>query len=181
MPSPPATTGLRLKRLRPGDYSFQAETEARPRGSASWLSGDSPRSTIADVLDDASVRRLQSTPLAWLTTVRRDGQPQTSYIWFHHDGHDIVLLSQPNTPKIRNIGGNPKVSFNLDGDTTTGGGVLTLEATAEIIGAIPTDRWRAYVAKYESRIRKGPWETPSEFIASFSVAVRISPTRVRAW
>jgi len=127
------------------------------------------------------VQRLRSTPLAWLTTVRADGQPQTSYVWFHHAGGDIVVLSQPQAPKIRNIGANPKVSFNLDGNPVTGDGVLTIEAGAEVIGELPDDRWQAYLAKYESRIRKGPWGTPDAFIAMFSSAIRIVPGRVRAW
>ena len=137
--------------------------------------------TITSVFDDASAERLRSAPLAWLTTVRADGQPQTSYVWFHHVGEDIVLLSQPRAPKIRNINANPKVSLNLDGDTATGGGVLTIEATAEVIGEMPRDRWLAYVAKYESRIRMGPWGTPDAFIAVFSSAIRIVPLRARAW
>jgi PPOX class probable F420-dependent enzyme len=133
------------------------------------------------VIDDASAERLRSAPLAWLTTVRADGQPQTSYIWFHYDGQDIVLLSQPNAAKLRNLGANPKVSFNLDGNTATGDGVLTMQATAEVIGEMPEDRWAAYLTKYESRIAKGPWGTPDAFIADFSTAIRIVPGRVRAW
>jgi PPOX class probable F420-dependent enzyme len=133
------------------------------------------------MVDDARAERLRSTPLAWLTTVRADGQPVTSYIWFHYDGRDIVVLSQPGTVKLRNIAANPKVSFNLDGNTTTGDGVFTMQATAEIIGELPGDRWAAYVGKYESRIRKGPWGTPDGFIADFSTAIRLVPGRVRAW
>jgi PPOX class probable F420-dependent enzyme len=139
------------------------------------------KATITGVIDETSEQRLRSTPLAWLTTVRADGQPQTSDVWFHHDGEDIVVLSQPDASKIRNIDANPKVSLNLDGDTATGGGVLTLEGAAELIGEMPSDRWSAYVAKYESRIRKGPWGTPDGFIAVFSSAIRIVPARVRAW
>ncbi|HWC39819.1 MAG TPA: pyridoxamine 5'-phosphate oxidase family protein, partial [Acidimicrobiales bacterium] len=71
----------------------------------------------------AAAERLASTPLAWLTTVRRDGQPQSSYVWFHFDGTDILVASQPGTAKLRNIRGNPKVSLHLDGDGE-GGGVL---------------------------------------------------------
>ena len=136
---------------------------------------------IATVVDQLSDERLRSAPLAWLTTVRADGQPQASYIWFHYDGQDIAVLSQPNTAKLRNIAANPKVSFNLDGDTATGGGVLTMHASAEIIGELPSDRWAAYVAKYDSRIRSGTWGTPDGFIADFSTAIRLLPGRVRAW
>jgi PPOX class probable F420-dependent enzyme len=54
---------------------------------------------------------LSSTPLAWLTTVRADGQPQSSYVWFHFDGDDIVVFSESGAAKIRNVQANPKVAF----------------------------------------------------------------------
>jgi PPOX class probable F420-dependent enzyme len=113
-----------------------------------------------------------------LTTVRADGQPQTSYVWFHHDGEDIVVLGQPDASKIRNI--EAPQGLNLDGDTATGGGVLKLEGAAELLGEMPTDRLSAYVAKYESRIRKGPGGTPDGLIAVFSSAIRIVPARAHA-
>ncbi|HEX5195293.1 MAG TPA: pyridoxamine 5'-phosphate oxidase family protein [Solirubrobacteraceae bacterium] len=133
------------------------------------------------MIDDASAQRLRSTPVAWLTTVRADGQPQSSYVWFHYDGDDIVLLSEPKTQKVRNIGNNPKVAFNLDGNTVTGDGVLTMEAIAEIVGGMPSDRWTAYLTKYETRMRKGPWGSPDGFNDVFSLAIRLVPGRVRAW
>ena len=92
-----------------------------------------------------------------------------------------MVLSQPDAPKIRSVAGNAKVSLNLDGDTATGGGVLTIEATTQVIGDVPGDRWRAYLAKYERRIRNGPWRTPDGFIATFSSTMRIVPVRARAW
>ena len=63
-------------------------------------------------------RRLESEHVAWLTTVRADGQPQPSPVWFLWDGDSILIYSRPNQPKLRNIAGNPKVSlsFNSDGD-----------------------------------------------------------------
>jgi len=133
------------------------------------------------VIDEASAQRLRATPVAWLTTVRADGQPQSSYVWFDFDGEDIVMLSQPKTPKVRNIEGNPKVALNLDGNTATGDGVLTMEATAEIVGTMSGDRWDAYIAKYGDRIANGPWGTPDAFNDMFSLAIRLVPGRVRAW
>jgi PPOX class probable F420-dependent enzyme len=133
------------------------------------------------VIDEASAERLRSAPVAWLTTVRADGQPQSSYVWFHYDGDDIVLLSEPKTQKVRNVARNAKVAFNLDGNTVSGDGVLTMEATAEIVGRMRSDRWTAYLAKYEARIGKGPWRTPDAFNDMFSLAIRLHPGRVRAW
>lgn len=134
------------------------------------------------VIDDASAARLADAPLAWLTTVRSDGQPQTSYVWFHFDGDDIVVMSQPNKAKVRNLQRNPRVSFNLDGDGSGGGAVLTLDATAEILeGGLTAERRAAYLAKYEDRIRNGLGTTPDGFLADYSVAIRVIPTRLRAW
>jgi Pyridoxamine 5'-phosphate oxidase len=42
--------------------------------------------------------------MAWLTTVRPDGQPVSVPVWFlmREDG-TILLYSQPGTQKLRNI------------------------------------------------------------------------------
>lgn len=134
------------------------------------------------VIDDSSAARLTSAPLAWLTTVRADGQPQSSYVWFHFDGDDLVVFSQPRAGKMRNLRHHPKVSFHLDGDVTSGGGVLTIDATAEILQqGLTAERTAAFTAKYADRIGKGPWSTPEGFLAEFSAAIGIVPTRLRAW
>ena len=39
--------------------------------------------------------RLRGEEMIWITTVRGDGQPQTSAVWFHWDGTDFLLFSQP--------------------------------------------------------------------------------------
>jgi PPOX class probable F420-dependent enzyme len=123
---------------------------------------------------------LHSVPLGWLTTVRADGQPQSSYVWFHFDGSDLLVFSQPQAAKVANVKANPKVSFHLDGDGI-GGRVLTVDATAEIgdVDADPT-RTEAYLAKYDESIRQLN-TTPEDVRARFSTALRVTPSRVRSW
>jgi PPOX class probable F420-dependent enzyme len=129
----------------------------------------------------ASAERLASTSLAWLTTVRRDGQPQSSYVWFHFDGTDILVASQPGAAKLRNIRANPKVSLHLDGDGQ-GGGVLSIEGTAETIDdEPPPERVAGYLAKYDEVIRTRLQTTPDVLRRDFSATIRIVPSRVRAW
>jgi hypothetical protein len=44
---------------------------------------------------DHAERRLRDEKIAWLTTVRRDGQPQSSPVWFLRDideGGDVVSI-----------------------------------------------------------------------------------------
>ncbi len=128
----------------------------------------------------ASDQRLSSTPVAWLTTVRADGQPQSSYVWFHYDRTDLLVASQPSAAKLRNIRANPRVSFHLDGDGR-GGNVLSIEGVAEVIdGDPPPERVAAYLAKYDQAIRTMQ-TTPEELRRNYSSSIRITPSRVRAW
>ena len=48
-------------------------------------------------------RRLRSEQVAWLTTVRADGQAQSSPVWFLWDGETFLVYSQPGAPKVRNV------------------------------------------------------------------------------
>lgn len=125
--------------------------------------------------------RLSSTPVAWLTTVRADGQPQSSCVWFHFDGTDLLVASHSQAAKLRNIRGNPKVSFHLDGDGQ-GGDVVTLDGVAEIIeGDPPTERIDAYLTKYDDVIRTRLQTTPEQLRREYASTIRITPSRVRAW
>ncbi len=131
--------------------------------------------------DSAAAARLRSAAVAWLTTVGADSQPQSSYVWFHFDGTDLLVFSQPGTPKIGNVAGNPLVSFHLDGDGR-GGDVLTIDAEAELVGDdVDQERVQAYLAKYDDPIRNQLATTPEELSKQFSAALRITPSRVRSW
>jgi PPOX class probable F420-dependent enzyme len=48
-------------------------------------------------------RRLREEEVAWLTTVRSDGQPQSVPIWFLWDGETCLIYSQPGRQKLKNI------------------------------------------------------------------------------
>jgi len=129
--------------------------------------------------DSAAAVSLTTTQMGWLTTVRADGQPQSSYVWFHFDGQDLLLYSEPHAPKVRNIKDNPRVSFHLDGDGSFAG-VLTIEGTAEIAEVGP-DRLAAFLAKYAEPVRDRMHTTPAEITARFSVALLVTPSRLRSW
>ncbi|HET6918091.1 MAG TPA: TIGR03667 family PPOX class F420-dependent oxidoreductase [Jiangellaceae bacterium] len=124
--------------------------------------------------------RLRTEADAWLTTVRSDGQPQSSVIWFWWDNGVMWIRSQPTAGKIANIRRQPRVSVNLNSNGH-GDGVVTFEGTAELVDDFPTAVRVAYIAKYEHTIRRVLRMTPERMLADYSTSIRIPVDRVRAW
>ena len=122
--------------------------------------------------------RLRREKIAWLTTVRRDGQPQSSPVWFLWRGGEIVLYSKPTTQKVRNVRANPKVAIHLR-DVDDGSDIVSIEGTAEIDESYPAAAAiPGYVTKYRSMITDINMD-PDSFAKSYSVPVRIRPTKIR--
>ncbi len=127
----------------------------------------------------AAVRRLESEPLAWLTTVFPDGRVASSLVWFLWRDGELIVYSRDNA-KVRNIATHPHVAFNLNSDER-GGSVLTVRATARIDRSYPaSDTIPEYIEKYRKLIARNGW-TPKSFAADYSVPIRITPTSYRAW
>jgi PPOX class probable F420-dependent enzyme len=123
--------------------------------------------------------RLRHNLMAWLTTVRPDGQPVTVPVWFLlREDETILLFSTPNAAKLRNLAANPKVSLALD-VCDLGRNIVRLEGIATPVDDQPAaDKQPAYLAKYAERIA-AMFGTPLEFAAQYSTAVIITPTKVR--
>lgn len=133
-------------------------------------------------LEDSSEarERLENEAIIWLTTVRNNGQPQTSPVWFLIEGDGLLIYSLPDTARVANIDANPKVSLNLDGNGQ-GGAIVTVEGLARIDEEYPSaDEVPAYVEKYRGFMVRNGW-TPEVFAARYSTPIRISLTRSRAW
>ncbi|WP_158602768.1 pyridoxamine 5'-phosphate oxidase family protein [Jiangella rhizosphaerae] len=138
-------------------------------------------------LDDAAAgtarRRLEDETEIWITTVRADGQPQTSLVGFLWDGDRVLVLSQPGAGKLRNLRDNPRVSLHLDVDHAdgAGGGVVTLEGEAVVEeGPLAGDEAERYVDKYRAVI-EAVGATPDDVLAGYSTLIRVTPTRARVY
>jgi PPOX class probable F420-dependent enzyme len=124
-----------------------------------------------------AARRLQEELIGWLVTVSPRGAPQPSPVWFLWDDAGALVFSQPDTPKLRNIGANPRVALHLD-SRDAGMDIVILSGRARIAREQPpADQVEAYVAKYAGRIADYGW-TPASFAADYSVPVRIEPRRL---
>ena len=124
--------------------------------------------------------RLRAGNIAWLTTVTADGQPQSSPVWFWWDGGEFLIYAQPRSWKVRNIRAHPQVSLNLN-SSESGGRVVTFEATARIAGdEPPVHQATAYLAKYRDGIASIGM-SPEQMATDYSIALRLTPTRVRVY
>src|SRR5438132_13398745 len=125
-------------------------------------------------------QRLRSDPIIWLTTVRRDGRPHTVPVWFLWDSKTILILSQPDTQKIRNLRNNPNVTLALDG-TNEGGDVIVVEGKAELLKEKSSELIQpGSFTKYDSSI-EDMGQTPESLAQSFSQPIRITPTKFIGW
>jgi PPOX class probable F420-dependent enzyme len=125
-------------------------------------------------------RRLREEEVAWLTTVRSDGQPQSVPIWFLWDGETFLIYSQPGRQKLKNITGNPRVGLNLNPDAH-GGAVVRTEGAAEIVEDFPP---ATEVGEYLEKCRAANARIgydPDGFARVYSVPIRVTPGRWQVW
>ena len=124
--------------------------------------------------------RLREEEIAWLTTVRPDGQPQSVPVWFLWDEGAFLIYSQPGRQKLRNIDKNPRVDLNLNSNAH-GGDVVRAEGVAALAeDAPPATEVPEYVEKYRAAMARIGFD-PEGFARAYSVPLRVTPTRWQVW
>ncbi len=139
--------------------------------------------SLDDTKSAQAEQRLLGEHEIWITTVRSDGQPQASPVGFLWDGTSFLIVSQPDSQKIRNLRGNPRVALHLDIDREADGdgGILTIEGVATLDpDPIGEQEAAVYVDKYEEAMRSAEL-TPEDLFADYSAVIRVEPTRTRAY
>ncbi|MFN8493100.1 MAG: pyridoxamine 5'-phosphate oxidase family protein [Caldilineaceae bacterium] len=80
-------------------------------------------------INDTVAQRLQNEQIIWFTTVRADGAPQPTPVWFLWTNNSFLIFSQPTALKVRNLQHNPKVALNFHTDEY-GGNVVVFTGEA---------------------------------------------------
>jgi PPOX class probable F420-dependent enzyme len=125
-------------------------------------------------------RQLGDERVVWLTTVGRSGTPAPTPVWFLWHDDEILISSEPNKAKLRNVTAHPQVAVNFNA-THTGGDVGVISGTAVVDPEpISGEALAAYNAKYADDIA-GLGMTPDQFHASYSVLIRITPEKLRGF
>ena len=125
-------------------------------------------------------QRLADEQVAWLVTVDSSGTPQPVPIWFLWDGESALIYSQPNQAKIRNIERHGRASLNFNSDFN-GGDVVVLTGAAEVDRTAPSaEQNPAFIEKYADGFVSIDM-TSETFAASYSVPLRVTPTKLRGF
>jgi PPOX class probable F420-dependent enzyme len=119
---------------------------------------------------------LADAVVIWLTTVRPNGQPQASPVWFVMDSGEFLIYSRDGAPRLHNIAANPRVSLNLDSDE--GSDVVTVEGEARVVDGPRSTDHMDYQKKYAKHIKQIGY-TSEQFADAYSVVIRVKPTRWR--
>jgi PPOX class probable F420-dependent enzyme len=129
-------------------------------------------------ISDALARRLQTEEVIWLTTVRDDGSPVPTPVWFYWNGDSFLIYTQPRSHKLRHIAHNPQVALNFNTDEA-GGSVAVFSGAASVDDQPPpAAEAEAYLAKYAAGIQMIGL-TPETMAAEYSAVLRVQPSRVR--
>jgi PPOX class probable F420-dependent enzyme len=96
-------------------------------------------------ISPATLQRLQTEKNLWVTTVRPDGRPHLTPIWFAWFDEKVYICIPANSVKARNIKQNPRVAISLEDGTHP----VICEGTARPIAKPGPDEVRTiYQQKY---------------------------------
>lgn len=115
---------------------------------------------------------------AWFTSVRSDGMPQPTPVWFIREGDTFLVYAGKGTHKLNNIISNAKVALSFAvGDDAESFVVIMGEARIDNGTPAPVDN-APFLEKYRSGISDINMSL-EEYNDVFNVPVRITPVHVR--
>lgn len=124
------------------------------------------------------MERIEKAEYMWFTSVREDGMPQPTPVWFVWENGTFLIYTGNGAQKHRNIIDNPHVALNYtdshDAETYL---VIMGEAVVDHT-APPPNQHPQYLAKYAVGI-PDIGMTPDSFAQAFPIPIRVTPTRVR--
>jgi PPOX class probable F420-dependent enzyme len=135
---------------------------------------------LGQKLDATTLDRLRTETVLWLGTTGPDGAPHLVPVWFVWDGQAFLVFSKPNAVKVRHIAGEPRVAIAL-GEAEDDFDVQLVDARAELLDrptadVVPDDLFD----KYRSQLA-AIGLSREEYVATYSQAIRIAPTRFLPW
>ena len=130
--------------------------------------------------DERLQRFLATKDVVVLATLQPDGSPLAMPVWFLHRPDGLIMISEADTQKVRNVRRDPRVCVVADGGTLADIQGVIVQGRVEFLPESPERREfaRALLEKYRPELGR-LWG--SNTMPPDRVMFRIVPTRVRSW
>jgi PPOX class probable F420-dependent enzyme len=116
-------------------------------------------------LSSEVLTRLESQPNIWFSSVRPDGRPHLTPVWFVWQAGKFYFGIDPKSVKSRNIQHNPRVALALEDGTNP----VIIEGIARLVALpLPESLIGAFYKKYE-------WNLLTE--EQFNQWIEVTPTK----
>jgi len=129
-----------------------------------------------DLLQHPAAQELLHSKIpARMAYIWTDGTPRVVPIWFHWNGHELIMATPPRAPKLKALAKNPKVSLTID-DNTFPHKVLLIRGTARmepVDGIVP--EYAASAHRYFSPEMAEGWLSQLRTMVSSQVRITITP------
>ena len=112
---------------------------------------------------------------AIVATLRPNGTPSQSIVWYVRDGDTLWLSVRPDSVKARHVGRDARVSVLVP--TDAGDGYLRIEGIAAIDGTVDPASRRTLVGRYVGAERAEAWMAAHP-LPSPNARIRIQPTHI---
>jgi F420H(2)-dependent biliverdin reductase len=115
------------------------------------------------------LRKLREAKNIWFASVRPDGRPHLTPVWFVLVREKLFISIDPNSVKNRNLASNAYVALALE----EGIHPVICEGRAEVLGTdIPVEVLARFQEKYE-------WDVPAD--AQYNQVIEVTPVKWMAW
>lgn len=128
-------------------------------------------------LPEAARQRVETSEIAWLTTVTGRGAPAPNPVWFLPDGEDLVVFVQPQSAKARNVAARPRVTLHFDTVDPAGGDVVVIHGSATVESGVKPSTQAGFFAKYSTTMADIGLSAAE--MDTYDTRIRITPERVR--
>jgi PPOX class probable F420-dependent enzyme len=99
-------------------------------------------------LDEDVARLAKGTHLATVVTVLPDGQPHAQLTWVDHDDENVLVNTEPQRQKARNLRRNPKITVLIHSAADPWDWA---EVRGHVVETIDGDRARAHIDEVSRR------------------------------
>ncbi len=129
--------------------------------------------TIPEKFDDMIAKSIY----VWITTVREDGMPQPTPVWFVRDGDTFIIYTVPGSQKVKNLNANPKVALSWANNDA--GDYYVVMGEVKVDESIPpANQLASFQDKYREDITEIGY-TPETHAQTWSLPLRVTPLHVR--